>query len=121
MQLSSQLPEAEPLLRLQGGDRYAHNWSAVSRRARRICPVCCWCQRAAAVETHHAMYWDEKGAIAGREIPGVHVFPVCEECHTVLHRDHWFSPDDHLARRNTPHAIDRLRAGWGQQAKKRIA
>lgn len=66
------------------------------------------------METHHAYYFDAGGAIAGREIPGIDVFPVCAECHKPILHDptKWFGVADPLSRRNMPRVIKTLRANW---------
>jgi hypothetical protein len=96
-------------------DRYAPNWSTTSRKARRDCPTCCWCKSRPATETHHAYYYDRHGEISGREVPGIDVFPVCEECHGILHQDaHWFAPGNPRSRRNFEDTVIKLRDGWTQ-------
>ena len=61
--------------------RYAPNWGEISRLARSLTRDRCVLCQGEAEETHHALYEDRHGAIAGREIPGVHVFPLCASCH----------------------------------------
>jgi hypothetical protein len=72
-------------------DRYADNWSQTARRAHQATNhTCCLCCEARSREVHHIRYRDWRGAIAGRERPGVDVFPVCLPCHEQLHqRDAW--------------------------------
>lgn len=90
-------------------------WSEISVEARRATNhKCCWCITGTATATHHAMYVDEQGAIAGRENPGMHVFPVCDDCHRpILHTsNYWIYGDSHFLNRNTDAAIARLKTGW---------
>lgn len=66
---------------------YAPNWSTISRRTRNMTANrCANCWHRQATETHHMMYIDLLGAIAGREIPGWHVVPLCQTCHDCKHR-----------------------------------
>lgn len=103
-------------------DRYSDNWLSISHRTRRLTKgKCCFpgCQEKAS-ETHHAVYWDNEGAIAGREIPGVHVFPLCNYHHATDHREgahhsnnwHKDSRNPVLKNRNTPQYYLKLRTGW---------
>ena len=72
-------------------DRYAENWSQTARRSHLATKqVCCLCRKARSKEVHHVRYRDWRGAIAGRERPGIDVFPVCLPCHERLHyKDAW--------------------------------
>jgi hypothetical protein len=68
-------------------DRYADNWSQTAKRSHQATNrVCCLCRNASSQEAHHVRYRDWRGAIAGRERPGVDVFPVCLPCHEQLHQ-----------------------------------
>ena len=64
-------------------------------------------------EVHHARYSDRDGAIAGREIPLVDVFPLCNECHDTYHftNGYWIEDDEDpvLLNRNSPVAYWNLR------------
>ena len=99
-------------------DRYAPNWPETSRLARSLTNhQCVLCDRP-ATETHHALYADTEGEIHGREIPGVHVFPLCCECHQGDGGAHdvanWHSQLNDQARGNhqRPEFYKRLRSGW---------
>ncbi|MGB3205203.1 MAG: hypothetical protein WBB28_09460 [Crinalium sp.] len=102
--------------------RYAANWSELARQAKRLTAgKCCLCDEP-ATEVHHALYKDKEGAIAGREIPGVHVFPLCDRHHSnepggAHHRSNWrrdkYRPE--LGNKNTPSFYTKLRQGWLQR------
>jgi hypothetical protein len=103
---------------LDGDQRYAANWPKIRAKAHALVGRrCCWrgptCE-GASEEVHHVHYWVRGvGAIAGRERPGVDVFPVCSTCHTALHAPHvWAEVPDLEARTNTPKAIAQLTANW---------
>jgi hypothetical protein len=103
------------------GIRYADNWREVSRKAKEMAGWKCVLCEEKAVETHHALYKDKQGAIAGREIPGVHIFPLCESCHSHAHRRrNWRrnirSPE--LGNKNTPAYWRLLRKGWLEKVRK---
>jgi hypothetical protein len=74
-------------------DRYRGNWSSIAKRTRRLVFDRCILNpfhRAAAV--HHLRYRDWRGTIAGREIPGWDVVPLCRNCHGIVHRKTlWYS------------------------------
>ncbi|MEH2393846.1 MAG: hypothetical protein V7K21_20005 [Nostoc sp.] len=97
--------------------RYADNWTEISRECKRLNRYkCCYLGcRQKAIETHHALYFDKQGSIAGREIAGVHIFPLCSQHHDEAHcfinwvRSH-FNPV--LNNRNTARFYKRLRQGW---------
>jgi len=99
------------------GSRYAENWGTISRFTKdTIGGTCCYpgCPES-STETHHALYKDKEGAIAGREIPGIHVFPLCDQHHKLAHnRRHWrkdpYKPE--LGNKNTPSFYLLLRKGW---------
>ncbi|MFN6572436.1 hypothetical protein [Dendronalium sp. ChiSLP03b] len=109
--------------------RYADNWAEISRECKRLNHYkCCYpsCRRKAA-ETHHALYLDKSGAIAGREIAGVHIFPLCGQHHDEAHcKTNWVRCpkglpqashcDPVLSNRNTTRFYLKLRQGW-QNAK----
>lgn len=96
--------------------RYAPNWPDIAHNARaRAKHKCCWCLVAKSAEVHHAMYVDSEGAIAGREKPGTHVFPLCKECHNELHtKARWITHPDFpiWLNRSTDDTILKLRIGW---------
>jgi hypothetical protein len=96
--------------------RYSDNWGEVSYQAKVLTkfrcsyPGCsCKC-----VETHHAIYSDKQGMIAGREIPGVHVFPLCDRHHKLAHsRKNWIrSMNPVSGNRNTSAFYLLLLQGW---------
>ncbi len=99
-------------------DRYGPNWPAISRLARSLTDHQCVLCRSPATETHHALYADRDGAIQGREIPGVHVFPLCPECHQAdggAHDPTNWHGDRHnpvLGNHQRPSYYKRLRSGW---------
>jgi hypothetical protein len=73
-------------------DRYADNWPAKSRRVRQsLGGRCALCWFAKSDQVHHMMYSDRAGPIKGREIPGLHVVPLCGgtdepgSCHHWVH------------------------------------
>lgn len=97
-------------------DRYAPNWPETSRLTRTICPNCILCGQPAE-ESHHVAYRDRQGLVAGREIPGVHVFPLCHTCHmgeggahstTNWHHESNAERDNH----QSPAYYRKLRAAW---------
>lgn len=102
--------------------RYAQNWGEISKRCRqRVNYRCCYsgCDER-AIETHHAAYSDERGAIAGREIGGIHVFPLCRIHHSrrhkegAHHRRNWKHDFDNpvLGSGNSEKYLLKLRDGW---------
>lgn len=103
--------------RNQYENRYGENWTIVSQKTRRKTGHrCCFpgCEDR-ATETHHSIYQDKDGAIKGREIPGVHVFPLCDRHHKVAHQKrNWLKSktDPELNNRNTPEFYRLLRQGW---------
>lgn len=65
--------------------RYADNWHQVRAQAKELTHNrCCLCFRKAK-EVHHCRYRDRRGAIAGREVPGIDVFPLCASHHKQAH------------------------------------
>ncbi|WP_375495308.1 hypothetical protein [uncultured Nostoc sp.] len=105
--------------------RYADNWTEISRECKRLNDYkCCYlgcCRKA--VETHHALYFDKQGAIAGREIAGVHIFPLCDQHHDEAHsKINWVRypkglpqashSNPVLSNRNTTRFYLKLRQGW---------
>lgn len=111
--------------------RYASNWSAKSRECRALTGgICCYpgCNEP-ATESHHALYFDKEGAIAGREVSGVHIFPGCDEhvamkCCSLPDNAHnwrnWIRPkkDPVMGNRNTANYYKKLRQGWLEKCKK---
>lgn len=96
--------------------RYAANWQSIAHQARKATKNrCCNCLIREVDEVHHAYYQDEEGAIAGREVPGVSVFPLCNPCHDRMHRsDRWYEdPFDPVLRNcNRWNVVMSLRANW---------
>ncbi len=99
-------------------DRYAANWPDISRFTRELADHACLLCDAPAEETHHALYRDRSGAIAGREIPGVHVFPLCRQCHQSDGGAHdsanWYGDFKNPAEGNhqSPSYYQKLRKAW---------
>jgi hypothetical protein len=78
---------------------------------------CCWCLNRNSEQVHHACYRDEKGPIKDREIPGIHVFPICKHCHSKSNPNGCHSPRHWVTRqgdrnRNTDAAKARLVLGY---------
>lgn len=96
-------------------DRYAENWRKASYEAKKLTNFKCVLCASNCTETHHALYRDKRGMIAGREIPGVHIFPLCDRCHSVAHSSKNWRRDPvcpELGNRNTPDFYRKLRFGW---------
>jgi len=87
-------------------DRYSPQWGRIQKAAMAATDrKCCLCNRE-AVLVHHARYSDWRGAIAGRELTGVDIFPVCKNCDRQCHsKENWVVPfakrDRVLGSRNT--------------------
>lgn len=96
-------------------DRYADNWQEISYKTKQLTNgKCVLCPKPAA-HTHHVLYRDKRGAIAGREVPGVHIFPLCMVCHKTAHkRTNWRKDPIYpeLGNRNTSRFYKELRAAW---------
>ncbi|MBN3946754.1 MAG: hypothetical protein HWQ38_09755 [Nostoc sp. NMS7] len=97
--------------------RYADNWTEISRECKRLNNYkCCYsgcCQKS--TQTHHALYFDKLGSIAGREIAGVHIFPLCDQHHDEAHsKSNWVRSHSNpvLNNRNTTRFYLNLRQGW---------
>jgi len=77
--------------------RYADNWRKICAIAHQATGgICCCCLVSRSEVVHHVRYRDKRGAIAGREVAGRDVFPVCGStnkpgtCHFRLHQsDAW--------------------------------
>ncbi|MBD2771122.1 hypothetical protein [Iningainema tapete] len=67
------------------------------------------------------MYSDSEGAIAGREVPGIHVFPLCDRHHKIAHLKRYWrkgrTPPPTLDSRNTPEFYETLQQGWREKIK----
>jgi hypothetical protein len=96
--------------------RYALNYKRVAGLAHiAVKNKCCNCLRKKSKQVHHVMYQDKDGAIAGRELPGVHIFPLCVDCHKRAHlRDVWIRNRQNpvLGHRNTDEFIRKLKVGY---------
>jgi hypothetical protein len=101
--------------------RYAPNWSQISRQCKELALFkCCLCQRK-AVETHHAVYQDAVGLIAGREIPGAHIFPLCLRHHTEAHKpENWIHHHSNpvAGNKTTSSYFLKLLNGWSNTLEK---
>ncbi|MFO8040046.1 MAG: hypothetical protein R6U67_11430 [Sodalinema sp.] len=86
-------------------NRYRGNWHTIATRTRRFSRNRCILNpfhKAEAV--HHLRYRDIRGKIAGREVPGWDVVPLCRRCHGRVHRkQHWYSAKRHPALNNRQH------------------
>lgn len=97
--------------------RYAKNWSSISLQCKQLTKFkCCYpgCH-SKCVETHHSLYYDKQGAIAGRELPGIHVFPLCDTHHKLAHKkSNWITnkSNPELGNKNTSGFYLVLRNGW---------
>jgi len=82
-------------------DRYARYWCWISGLAKRVTGgLCCYpgCEYK-ATETHHAAYLekDDRDRLIptkGREIPGVHVFGLCDRHHSKFKLDGAHHPNN---------------------------
>lgn len=111
--------------------RYAENWRQTSKNCKDSTNgICCYpgCYES-AVESHHALYFDKLGAVAGREVSGVHIFPGCAEhvsmkCCSLPDNAHnwrnWIRPKKNpvLGNRNTAIYYKKLRQGWLEKSQK---
>ncbi|TVR08386.1 MAG: hypothetical protein EA395_11350 [Phormidium sp. GEM2.Bin31] len=94
-------------------NRYQGNWHTIATRTRRLSRNRCILNplhKAQAV--HHLRYRDRRGKLAGREVPGWDVVPLCRRCHGRVHRkEHWHSAKRHpaLNNRQYPAVLWRLR------------
>lgn len=99
--------------------RYARNWKEISQFTRQLTHHRCVLCGQRSTLTHHALYRDKQGAIAGREIPGIHIFPLCDRCHSknygcAHHCFNWRKDPNYpeLGNKNTPQFYEQLRQGW---------
>lgn len=106
-------------------------WQEISIEAKSLTGwKCCYpgCQHKASA-THHACYQDKNGAIEGREIPGVHVFPLCDSHHddrenpeSAHHPANWYSgmlSGARLDARNRIEYYKLLVKGWDEKTQRR--
>jgi hypothetical protein len=106
--------------------RYAKNWTEISLACRRATKfLCCFpgC-KAKATDAHHALYKDAQGVIAGRELPGIHVFGLCDKHHAKTGKDAAHSPrnwvkgtkaKEYLDAHQKVHFYEKLRQGWAEK------
>lgn len=108
--------------------RYGKNWQQINHWARDLCGNrCCYPSCTQAVtEVHHAVYRDDEGSIFDREVPGVHVFPLCDKHHSRRHPEgahHWRNwrqgkePPPALDAHQMPKYYLLLRQGWLEKTK----
>jgi hypothetical protein len=79
--------------------RYPKDWIAISKKSRELCPICCLCISNQSTEVHHVRYAVKGKLLLENVILGVDIFPVCNDCHTILHtRSNYrtFKDDSHL-------------------------
>lgn len=103
-------------MQLEFDARYSRYWHRISWAARAKTKHKCVLCGHKATQTHHAVYCDKEGrAIAGREIPGAEVFPLCDRCHEIAHdQKNWVRDNKNpvLGNRNTAKFWKKLRKGW---------
>lgn len=97
--------------------RYSKNWTTDFRREihRSVGGVCVHCKVEKSAEIHHAHYRDRNGAIAGKEKPGIDLFPLCQKCHGKAHNtENWVKDkaDPVLGNRNTDKFLSQLKDDW---------
>jgi len=102
-------------------DRYGILWRQISIKAKQMCPVCCICQRRPSKVSHHVQYVEEPTIASSKLllddlILGVHLFPLCSECHHYVHRDINYiqKPNRHF-NRNTIQIKNLLKSGYSIQ------
>ncbi len=99
--------------------RYGENWNPnfLAHCHSLTRGKCCYCIRRRSNQVHHVRYARNGKPIAGREVPGVDVFPVCSRCHAELHNDtNWIKSvaNPVLGNRNTAESIQRLTDGFNK-------
>ena len=105
----------------QNNYRYGENWQAISRQAKIICSVCCWCLKNPSCETHHVRYSDDKGLLLDRAEIGIDLIPLCISCHKIMHKEDKYvivRENDSL-NRNKEDIIFRLKFGFQVNSKRR--
>ena len=100
----------------QNDPRYGKNWHIISKRAKEICPSCCWClKEKKAAETHHVRYIDNNGILLlDRVVIGENIFPLCISCHKMIHKEDKYvivKNNDHL-NHNTEKVVFRLQFSY---------
>ena len=115
-------------------DRYARYWCWTSKLTKQITGgLCCYpgCENR-TTETHHAAYLekDERDRLIptkGREIPGVHVFGLCDRHHSRFvfegahHPINWTKgivPPDYLDALQKPHFYCLLVEGFKEKSER---
>ena len=104
----------------QNNYRYPENWQAISRQAKIICPVCCYCLKSPSEETHHTRYSDDKGLLLDRAEIGIDLIPLCLRCHKIMHNPNNYvivKSNDSL-NHNTEDIIFRLKFGFQINSKR---
>ena len=95
--------------------RYGENFQAISKQARLICKVCCWCLENPSKETHHTRYVDQHGILLlDRAEIGIDLIPLCISCHKSIHKEDKYvivKSNDSL-NHNTDKVIFRLQFGY---------
>lgn len=99
--------------------RYGDDYHEICRASHQATgSICCVCLTQATPEkpnrNHHSCYRDEYGLIKDREIPGYHVYSVCEDCHIpICHApENWNKYDDRSYNCNTEEFIGVLQLGF---------
>ena len=98
----------------QNNYRYGENWQTTSKRARSMCPVCCYCLKNPSKETHHVRYSDDQGLLLDRAIIGIDLIPLCPNCHKLIHNPNNYvivKSNDSL-NHNTDKVVFRLQFGY---------
>jgi len=84
--------------------RYADNWQNKAKMARETTNYrCCLCMKKSNhLEVHHAVYSNKKNKrIAGYELIGIHIFPLCPKCHKIAHStQNWIKDNNNPVLRN---------------------
>ena len=98
----------------QNNYRYGENWQAISRQAKIICPVCCYCLKNPSEETHHTRYSDDKGLLLDRAEIGIDLIPLCISCHKIIHKidKYVIVKENDSLNHNTDKVVFRLQFGY---------
>jgi len=101
------------------GDRWrSKEWKKAIHEA--VGGTCCHCLEKPSAEVHHARYSTDgtaTGAIRDKERPGIDVFPLCEDCHSIAHdSSNWIRDKENplWGHRNTDIFVQKLIRGWTQ-------
>jgi len=106
----------------QNNYRYPENWQAISRQAKIICPVCCWCLANPSCETHHTRYVDDQGVLLlDRAEIGIDLIPLCHSCHKSIHKidKYVIVKENDSLNHNTEDIIFRLQFGYLVNSKRK--